>query len=137
MLYLLDTNVCITLLRRRDAPQRLRVVERLSAFDPAEMVLCSVVRQELLAGVYESKRRKFANDVTWDLIDSYASLPFDDGAAEVAARIQHELYRTGRPIGVYDMQIAAIGLHHGLTVVTHNVSHFARVPGLAIEDWEV
>ena len=42
----------------------------------------------------------------------------------------------GTPIGPYDLQIAAIALVLGLTLVTHNVREFSRVPGLLIEDWQ-
>jgi tRNA(fMet)-specific endonuclease VapC len=43
---------------------------------------------------------------------------------------------TGAAIGPYDLQIAAIALAHGCTVVTHNTSEFSRIPGLTLEDWE-
>jgi tRNA(fMet)-specific endonuclease VapC len=42
----------------------------------------------------------------------------------------------GTPIGPYDLQIAAIALAHGCTLVTHNVREFGRVPALVFEDWE-
>ena len=53
------------------------------------------------------------------------------------ARIWAHLATLGTPIGPYDLQIASIALHHGLTLVTHNVAEFGRVPGLVVEDWEV
>ncbi len=65
------------------------------------------------------------------------SLPFDDDAAEVFARIRFHLESRGMVIGPYDLQIASIALVHQLTVVTHNVAEFGRVPGLTVEDWEV
>jgi tRNA(fMet)-specific endonuclease VapC len=64
------------------------------------------------------------------------SLPFDDAAADRYAAIRHALERKGLVIGAYDMQIAAIALSCGLTVVTHNVGEFSRVPDLVWEDWE-
>jgi hypothetical protein len=45
--------------------------------------------------------------------------------------------RQGKPIGPYDLQIAAIARAHGLIVVTHNTREFARVPGLMLEDWQI
>jgi tRNA(fMet)-specific endonuclease VapC len=62
-------------------------------------------------------------------------LPFDREAADVYARARFELERVGRPIGERDLLIASIALARGLTVVTHNVSEFARVPGVKTEDW--
>jgi tRNA(fMet)-specific endonuclease VapC len=66
----------------------------------------------------------------------YRSLPFDDEAALIQAQIRHELEKAGTPIGPYDLQIAAIALANGQTLVTHNTNEFSRVPCLPIEDWE-
>ena len=65
----------------------------------------------------------------------YTSLPFDDRAAECYASIRHALEKAGNVIGPYDLQIAAICLSHGCTLVTSNTHELARVPGLSIEDW--
>jgi tRNA(fMet)-specific endonuclease VapC len=67
----------------------------------------------------------------------FASLPFDDAAANEFGRIRAALEAAGTPIGPYDMQIAAIALVHNLTVVMHNVREFGRIEGLQIEDWEI
>jgi len=66
----------------------------------------------------------------------FASLAFDDSAADLCAGIRHYLERLGTPIGPYDLQIAAIALAHKCTLVTHNVAEFSRVPGLLLQDWE-
>jgi tRNA(fMet)-specific endonuclease VapC len=64
-------------------------------------------------------------------------LSFDDAAADVYAGIRHHLESQGTPIGPYDLQIAAIALADGCTLVTHNTTEFSRVPRLVLEDWEV
>jgi tRNA(fMet)-specific endonuclease VapC len=53
------------------------------------------------------------------------------------AEIRRELERSGTIIGPHDLQIAAIALQHGLTLVTHNRQEFSRISGLRWEDWEV
>ena len=63
-------------------------------------------------------------------------MPFDDAAAFRYGTIRAVLEKDGRPIGPNDTLIAAIALAHGLTVVTHNTAELARVPELAVEDWE-
>jgi len=71
------------------------------------------------------------------LLAPYVCLPFDVAAAEVFAQIRHHFETQGTPIGPYDMQIAAIARATGCALVTHNTSEFGRVPGLALEDWEL
>jgi tRNA(fMet)-specific endonuclease VapC len=71
-----------------------------------------------------------------DLVLHIPSLPFDDRAVEHCGDIRALLAREGRPIGPYDLQIAAIARAGGLCVVTRNVSEFSRVPGLSIENWQ-
>lgn len=66
-----------------------------------------------------------------------ASLPFDDAAADIFARIRTDLEALGTPIGPLDLQIAAIAFANQCTLVTHNVREFARIRGLTIEDWQV
>jgi len=54
----------------------------------------------------------------------------------IFGEVRAQLSRIGRPIGPYDLQIAAIALQHKLILVTHNVAEFSRVPTLSCEDWE-
>jgi tRNA(fMet)-specific endonuclease VapC len=60
-------------------------------------------------------------------------LPFDAAAAELYADRRAQLIAT--PLADADLRIAAIALTHDLTVVTANVRHFARCPGLRVENW--
>ena len=66
----------------------------------------------------------------------YQSLPFDDECAAQYGILRAYLAKLGTPIGHNDLLNAVIALTHNLILVTHNVSEFARVPGLVIEDWE-
>jgi tRNA(fMet)-specific endonuclease VapC len=65
------------------------------------------------------------------------SLTFDDAAADYFVSVRRHLESLGQVIGPYDMQIAAIAVANGCSLVTHNTAEFARVPGLALEDWQV
>jgi tRNA(fMet)-specific endonuclease VapC len=64
-----------------------------------------------------------------------AILPFDTGAARQYGDLRAEREYRGTPIGDADLRIAAIALTRGLVVVTANTRHFARVPGLSVENW--
>ena len=130
--YLLDANVCIAMMKK-DA----RVLNRILEVGVDSLLLCAPVKAELWFGACKSQRiaenqarlRLFFNDLP--------SLPFDDAAAEHFGEIRATLARQGKPIGPYDLQIAAIARAHGLVVVTHNTREFTRIPGLMIEDWQI
>jgi len=133
MIYLLDSNVCIQYLRGRN----LLVRQRLSAKPVQDIRLCSVVKSELYLGALRSANPAANRSKIDAFVGPYLSLAFDDAAADVHATIRHHLERLGTPIGPYDLQIAAMALAHGHTVVTHNTGEFSRVPGLLLEDWEL
>ena len=69
------------------------------------------------------------------LLPELPVLPFDASAARRYGEVRAELERRGTPLGDADLRIAAIALARGLTVVTGNVRHFQRVPGLPVENW--
>jgi tRNA(fMet)-specific endonuclease VapC len=62
-------------------------------------------------------------------------LLIDESAAEQFGRFKTLLRRAGRPIGDIDLFIAGVAVRHGLTVVTNNTEHFARIPDLPLENW--
>jgi tRNA(fMet)-specific endonuclease VapC len=129
--YLLDTNVCIGILKGNQA-----VVSRLARLSPVDIKICSVVKAELYYGAKASQQIA-ANLATLErFFEPFDSLPFDDASAQLYGQLRADLKRTGQPIGPNDMMIAAIALTHRLTVVTHNTGEFGRVPGLRLEDWE-
>lgn len=132
MTYLLDTNAWIRYMRDRNSS----VARRLATIPPGDVALCAVVAGELFHGAYRSNQRANNLALISLLLRTFQSFPFDDRSAEVYGRIRAELEAAGTPIGPNDLQIAAIALANGLTLVTHNTAEFARVQGLPIEDWE-
>ncbi len=133
MKYLLDTNACIQLLRP-GLGEGIR--RRIDASSEDDVGVCSIVRMELLHGALRSRQREHNLAQVRTLMEQFPSLPFDDAAADHAADIRTALGTVGAPIGANDVMISAIARSRGLTLVTHNRSEFARVPGLAIEDWQ-
>jgi tRNA(fMet)-specific endonuclease VapC len=131
MTWLLDTDTCIRYLNPRPSP----VQERMRAHPAEQVVLCDVVLMELYFGAYKSQRPEHNLAVIERFFSQFVSLPFSDTAAQLCGKIRAELANQGRPIGPYDVQIAAIALANGVTLVTHNTREFVRVPGLLIEDW--
>lgn len=129
--YLLDTNVWIALLKN-DA----QIVERVRRVGVSALHLCTPVWSELWFGACNSQRVAENQARLRELVSHVPSLPFDDRAAEHCGEIRAQLSRQGRPIGPYDLQIAAIARAAGLCLVTRNISEFSRVPGLRFENWQ-
>lgn len=129
--FLLDTNAWIALLKGDS-----KVVAGVRRVGLDALYICSPVWFELWFGACKSQRIAENQARVRELVAQVPSLPFDDRAAEHCGEIRALLTREGRPIGPYDLQIAAIARAAGLCVVTRNVSEFSRVPGLSIENWQ-
>lgn len=132
-MYLLDTNIVSYWMRGHQD-----LIERLKHHAPSTLSLSAVTLAEILYGIEKSpakkrqRRRKIAH------ITALLQLhPFDEGAAVRYARVRSHLEKAGIPISERDTQIAAIALSKRLTLVTHNVKEFGRVPALNLEDWAV
>ena len=132
MKYLLDTNACIRILNGTSP----RVVDQLERLNPADVAISAVVKAELAFGARRSRHVAANLRLVDAFVEPFVCLPFDGRAADVYGSIRADLEREGRPIGPNDLLIAATALAYSLTLVTHNVSEFNRVPGLSVVDWE-
>jgi tRNA(fMet)-specific endonuclease VapC len=128
--YMLDTNIVIYTIKNR--PSKVR-----NAFKEHESQMClsAVTMGELIYGAEKSTQiERNLSD-----IEGFAALvevmPFDTTAAIHFGQLRAELYRSGKPIGPYDMMIAGHARALGLTLVTNNLREFKRVPGLRIINW--
>ncbi len=130
--YLLDTNLCIRLLR--DRPAGLR--ERFNAA-PQALAISTIVLSELLFGAEKSGRADAGRREVEAFAARIAVLVFDADAASHSAEIRWELACTGRTIGSYDLLIAGHARSRGLIVITGNLGEFALVAGLRCEDWTI
>jgi tRNA(fMet)-specific endonuclease VapC len=128
--YVLDTNTCIYALKLQG-----RVTDRLRDHSPDDIGATIITVAELWFGARKSARPEATRREIDAFLGPLGVLPFDRAAAEAYAGLRFDLERAGRPIGERDLLIASIAAARGLTVVTHNVSEFGRVPGLNAEDW--
>ena len=130
-MYLLDTNTCIYFLKNSFPALTQRLLET----DPNELFISSITVFELAYGAEKSKWGEKTRQKLAMFLAPFTILSFDGEDAMVAGRIRSALEQHGTPIGPYDVQIAAQALAKGLTVLTHNISAFQRVPDLRVEDW--
>src|SRR4051812_2438463 len=128
--YMLDTNLCIRVLRDRPPAARDRFNREADG-----LCISSVVLMELLHGAEKSARVEHHRRPVEDFAARLDVLAFDAPAAAHAAEIRAELERRGQRIGAYDLQIAGHARSQGLIVVTSNLDEFRRVDGLRSEDW--
>ena len=130
--YLLDTNIVSYFLRRSSSALEQRVALGLAQQELAISVLTRAELRFGQAAMAEGDRRR-------GLIDQFLmqlpTLPWTEQAADHYGHIRDEHRRRGTPIGELDTQMAAHALAEDLTLVTHNLRHFERVPGLLLEDW--
>lgn len=129
--HLLDTNICIYLIRHR-SPEALRRFER---FEPGEIGVSVVSVSELLYGVEKSARVEQNREALEKFLLPLEIPDFDLQATKTYGRIRAYLERNGTPIGALDTLIAAHAASLGATLATNNTREFERVPDLAIEDW--
>src|SRR6201993_1689037 len=134
MNYLLDTNACIALINGK--PPLVRAKFQKAADAGARVFVSSIALFELWYGVAKSSRREFNKKrLETFLAGPVHPLPFEDVDAKLAGEIRADLESVGKPIGAYDLLIAGQAMRNKLTLITANVSEFARIKALAWADW--
>ena len=133
-MYLLDTDILSNLLKR--APSTT-LIAKLASVPIEQQFTSSIALGELVYGAYRLQTRTDAllEQLEKTLLPNLPVLPFDTTAAWRYGEVRAELERRGTLIGDADLRIGAIALVRGLTVVTGNVRHFQRIPGLSVENW--
>jgi predicted nucleic acid-binding protein len=130
MAYLFDTDAISELLRPRPAT---RYLEWLSSVPRSEQFTSAVVVGELFKGAFRSQHcERHLSGIETRLLPLLTVLPYDVGVARTFGQIRAHLDERGKPLADADLQIAATAVRHGLQLVTGNLRHFARVPGLEI-----
>ena len=127
---MLDTNICIYVLKNRPEPLRERF-NRLAG----QLCISTITLAELLYGVEKSSRPDENREAVEQFIARLDVLPFSAAAAFHYGQIRVALEGAGRPIGAHDMLIGAHARSEGLLIVTNNLREFERIPGLRIENW--
>ncbi len=129
--YLLDTDICIDLIRDRDEALKLKLYEK----GIGCVAISTITLAELSYGAEKSRyveRNRLALAL---FLTPFELLPFTAPAAFVYGTIRQQLEKGGQLIGSYDMLITAQALAEGLVLVTNNVKEFSRVAGLHVENW--
>lgn len=131
MKFLLDTDICIYLIKRKSP----KVLARLAHHDVAEVGVSSITVGELVYGVEKSRDAERNQRALEQFLLPLTVVPFDRPAALAYGAVRAALEGRGRPAGPLDTLIGAQALASNFTLVTNNVREFRRIPGLSVENW--
>ncbi len=130
MRYMLDTNICIYLIKNHP-PQVLR---RLEAQTQGDVVMSVVTYAELRAGLeMQSTQREHDEKVLSLLVTRIPVLPFTQADAACFGVLRAAVRDRRR--NAMDRLIAAHAVNSGVILVTNNEADFKDYPGLAVENW--
>lgn len=133
MIYVLDTNA-VSALMKGDAA----VVDRLAAAEPSDVRIPQPVIAELAYGIdcLPRSRRRAVLQSRFDLVCSeIGRAEWSDAVSQEYGRIKAVLERKGVRIEDFDAAIGAHAVALDATLVTANLEHMKRIPGLAVETW--
>jgi predicted nucleic acid-binding protein len=132
-MFLFDTDTLSQVMKTNPSSNLLN---RLAAAPPEQQFTSSITVGELVYGAHHGPRTEHhLRQLDEIVLPMVHVLPFDRAAAEVYGSIRADLERAGTPLSEPDLRIGSIALTNNLTVVTGNVRHFDRIPGLQVENW--
>jgi tRNA(fMet)-specific endonuclease VapC len=131
MKVMLDTNICIYIIKR----QPLAVLEKFVSFVVGDIGVSAITLAELEYGAARSAQPRRNRDALEQFISALEVAPFDKPATEAYGKVRAALEKGGRPIGAMDLLIAAHALSLGVGLITNNEREFKRVPGLRVQNW--
>ena len=131
MKYLLDTDICIFIIKQK--PQE--VVDRFLQLKPGDIGISTVSTSELYYGASKSQRIKENTAALNDFLLPLKVLLYNELAAVHYGDIRADLERRGQLIGPMDMMIAAHAMSLDIPLVSNNTNEFSRIKGLQLENW--
>jgi tRNA(fMet)-specific endonuclease VapC len=131
MRYMLDTNICIYLIKQK--PEK--VLRQFKAHSVGEIGISSITLAELRYGVERSQQVQKNRQALEEFILPLEIAAFDEAAADVYGNMRAGLEQAGTPVGSMDMLIGALALSLGVTLVTNNLREFKKIKNLKVVDW--
>ena len=133
MIYMLDTDICIYIVKRKP----LHVFKRLELIQPGQLSMSAITFAELMNGAKKSQRVE-ANVSRLNALGEILEIcSFDQQAALAYGDVRSSLEKRGEVIGPHDLLIAAHALSLDRILITNNDREFKRVEGLKVENWAV
>lgn len=130
MKYLLDTNVLIAMFRKQHG-----IRENILRAGIDNCLVSEATLAELKVGAYKTKDPRQWREVN-ETSEAFCIVPITATDFDLYARNRALLESQGTKIDSFDLLIGSSAVNNGLTIVTHNKKHFARIPNLQVVDWE-
>ena len=128
--YMLDTNICIYVIKSRPAGLR----ERFNSLAD-QLCISAITLAEIIYGAEKSARPVENLAIIEQFVARLDVLSFGERAATHYGQLRAELERAGHPVGIHDMMIGGHARSEGLTLVSNNLREFQRMEGLRLENW--
>jgi tRNA(fMet)-specific endonuclease VapC len=131
MKYLLDTNICIYLIKKKP----LQVLAKFQTLEVSDIGISSITVAELGYSVSKSQQQSKNRDALMQFLMPLEIMEFNQEAVIAYGNIRSNLESRGLVIGAMNMLIAAHALSLGVTLVTNNLREFSRINNLFLENW--
>jgi len=131
MKYLLDTNICIYIIKKK--PEE--VIKRFLKMKPDSIAISSITVSELYYGVAKSSKPNENTIALEQFILPLTVINYNKEDSIAYGKLRAKLEQKGKLIGAMDMLIAAQALSRDLILVTNNEREFKKVEGLSVENW--
>lgn len=131
MKYMLDTNICIYLIKKK--PEK--VLRHFRSNTIGDIGISSITLAELRYGVEKSQQVQKNREALYAFLLPLEIADFDDEAASSYGIVRAALEKAGTPVGSMDMLISAHALSLGVTLITNNVREIKQIKNLNITDW--
>lgn len=127
--YLLDTNVCIAILKNN-----LEVFKKVLNAGQENCHISEITVAELFYGAAKAEREEQYKDIS-KMIGLFDVIPMYPGL-KLYGQIKWQLEKQGNRLDDFDLLIGATAIHNNLIMVTANIKHLARIPNIKVENWE-
>lgn len=132
-MFLFDTDSITNILKPSPS---IRLLDKLNSVPQREQFISTITLSEIVYGAYRSNKKDFhLKKLQQVLLPAVQMISFDSKAAFVCGALKAELESKGKPLSLADLQIASIAVANDLVLISGNIKHFTRVPGLTVENW--
>jgi tRNA(fMet)-specific endonuclease VapC len=131
MNFLLDTNICIYIIKRKPS----KVLSKFNAYQVGDIGISSITVAELEFGVQKSQFPAKNQQALVQFLLPLTIVDFDNSAASIYGNLRATLEKQGTPIGSLDTLIAAHAISLEATLITNNLKEFSRAPNLKLDNW--